>query len=113
MGYSESLAHRIRHGLAGRKGFTEKKMFGGIGFLLRGNLCVGVWKEALIVRLEPEQGTAALLEPHVRAFDITGRSMKGWVMVEPDGVESDDQLSAWLQRAAEFVATLPAKKAAR
>jgi TfoX/Sxy family transcriptional regulator of competence genes len=109
MAYSESLARRIRHLLAHRRGITEKKMFGGIGFLLNGNMCVGVWKSSLIVRLGSEGATAALEEPNVVEFDITGRPMKGWVMVEPDGLETDEQLGHWVQRAVEFVETLPKK----
>lgn len=84
-------------------------MFGGIGFLLNGNMLVGVWKDSLIVRLGPERGEEALLESHVREFDITGKPMKGWVMVEPEGVEDDDQLKEWIDRATRFVKTLPAK----
>src|SRR5262245_49709937 len=75
MAFDEALAERIRKGLARRKNIQEKKMFGGIGFLLNGNMLVGVWKESLIVRLGPEDGDEALLEPHVREFDITGRAM--------------------------------------
>ena len=67
-------------------------MFGGIGFLPHGNMLMGGWKDSFIVRLGPEGGDEALLEPHVKAFDITGRPMKGWVLVEPEGVEDDDQL---------------------
>lgn len=109
MAYSQSLAERIRQQFVRRKGIVEKKMFGGVGFLLNGNMCVGVWKEFLIVRLGPEQGAAALNEPFVQEFDITGKSMKGWAMVAPEGVERDDQLADWIARAEEFVATLPAK----
>src|SRR5262245_4674629 len=101
MAYSESLALRIRHILARRPKIAEKKMFGGVGFLRNGNLCVGVWKNSLIVRIGPAQAGNALKEPHVVPFDITGRSMKGWLMVEPDGIENDEQLSAWIQRAIE------------
>jgi TfoX/Sxy family transcriptional regulator of competence genes len=109
MAFSEELAERIRQQLAWRKGVEEKKMFGGVGFLLNGNLLVGVWKESLIVRLGPEEGDEALKEPHVSEFNITGRSMKGWVLVAPEGVENDDQLSGWVQRAVKFVGKLPAK----
>jgi TfoX/Sxy family transcriptional regulator of competence genes len=109
MAFDESLAERIRQRLARRKNVEEKKMFGGVGFLLNGNLLVGVWKNSLIARLGPEEGEEALKEPHVKEFDITGRSMKGWVLVEPSGVEGDDQLTDWIQRAAKFVGTLPAK----
>lgn len=84
-------------------------MFGGVGFLLNGNMLVGVWRNSLIVRLGPEAGEEPLLEPHVREFDITGKPMKGWVMVEPEGVEDDDQLKEWIDRATRFVKTLPAK----
>src|SRR5215475_5761020 len=94
MAFSEELAERIRQGLARKKGIEEKKMFGGIGFLLNGNMLVGVWKDSLIARLGPEEGDEALLEPHVKEFDITGRAMKGWVLVAPEGVGGDDQLQA-------------------
>jgi hypothetical protein len=109
MAYSEALAARIRKRLARRKNVEEKKMFGGLAFLLAGNLLVGVWKESLIVRLGPEQGEEALLQPHVKAFDVTGRPMKNWVLVEPAGVEADDQLGNWIQQAVKFVGKLPAK----
>jgi hypothetical protein len=73
-------------------------------------MLVGVWKDSLIVRLAPDEGEEALREPHVREFDITGRPMKGWVLVGSEGVEDDEQLSAWIQRAMKFVRTLPAKE---
>jgi TfoX/Sxy family transcriptional regulator of competence genes len=109
MAFNEALAERIRQGLARRKNLEAKKMFGGIGFLLTGNMLVGVWKDSLIVRLGDDQGKEALKEPHVREFDITGPAMNGWVLVEPEGVKDDDHLSAWIQRAIRFVAKLPAK----
>jgi TfoX/Sxy family transcriptional regulator of competence genes len=84
-------------------------MFGGVGFLLNGNMLVGVWKDSLIVRLGLDNYDDALLEPHVREFDITGRAMKGWVLVEPEGVEDDDQLKDWIERALKFVKALPKK----
>lgn len=109
MAFSEALAARIRDALARKRGVEEKTMFGGVGFLLHGNLLVGVWRDSLIVRLGPDNYDDALLEPHVREFDITGRPMKGWVLVEPGGIKGDDQLSAWIERAVKFVKTLPAK----
>jgi TfoX/Sxy family transcriptional regulator of competence genes len=109
MAFDESLAARIRRQLARRKNVEEKKMFGGVGFLLNGNLLVGVWKESLIVRLGPEQGEEALKEPHVKEFDITGRPMKGWVLVEQEGVDGDNQVKGWIERATRFVKMLPAK----
>jgi TfoX/Sxy family transcriptional regulator of competence genes len=109
MAFSETLAGRIRRQLARRRNVEEKKMFGGLGFLLGGNLLVGVWKDSLIVRLGLEEGSEALKEPHVKEFDITGRAMKGWVLVEPESVEDDEQVGSWIRRAARFVGTLPAK----
>ena len=109
MAYSESLAQRIWSALAGRRGITEKKMFGGVGFLLHGNMLVGIWKTSLIARLAPEAAQAALKQPNVVPFDVTGRPMKGWVMVEPDGIETDEQLADWIRQSEEFVGTLPRK----
>jgi TfoX/Sxy family transcriptional regulator of competence genes len=109
MPYDEDLAARIRDWLARRKSVVEKKMFGGIGFLLNGNLLVGVWKDSLIVRIGPDGTEEALLEPHVRPFDITGKPMKGWVLVDPEGLEDDDRLAGWISRASEFVSSLPGK----
>ena len=72
-------------------------------------MLVGVWKDSQIVRLDPEDGDEGRLEPHVREFDFTGRPMRNWVLVEPEGVEEDDQLTEWIQRATKFVGTLPGK----
>lgn len=109
MAVDESLAARIREVLERTKGVEEKKLFGCICFLLDGNALVGVWKDRLIARLGPDEGEAALREPHVRAFDITGRPMRNWVAVEPEGVEDDDPLREWIRRAVTFVRTLPKK----
>ena len=109
MPFSETLAERVRKRLSRRKGIEEKKMFGGLGFLLNGNMCVGVWKEFLIARLGIEQAEEARKELNIREFDITGRAMKGWVMIEPAGLKEEGQLKDWLRRAVQFVETLPAK----
>ena len=109
MAFSETLAERIRQRVGRRKNIEEKKMFGGVGFLLGGNMLIGVWRDSLIVRLGPEQGDAALKEPHVKAFDITGRPMKGWVLVAPEGIADDEKLGGWIQRAVKFVEKLPEK----
>src|SRR5262245_17214963 len=109
MAFDETLAARIRKALARKKGITEKKMFGGIGFLLNGNMLVGVWKESLIVRLDPDDYDDALKEPFVKVFDITGRPMKGWVLVESGGIQDDQQLKDWIGRAVVFVSKLRAK----
>ena len=109
MAFDETLAARIRTALGRKRGVVVKRMFGGIGYLLNGNMLVGVWKDSLIVRLGNEEGEAALLEPHVRPFDITGKAMKGWAMVAPEGIGDDDHLKGWIQRAVKFVGKLPAK----
>ena len=109
MAFSESLAGRIREELARKKNVEEKKMFGCICFFLNGNALAGVWKDGLIARLGPDEAEVALREPHVRAFDITGRPMRKWVAVEAQGVRSDEQLKDWIQKAVKFVGKLPAK----
>ncbi len=109
MPYSESLAARVRDVLAGRRDIVEKRMFGGTAFLLRGNMLVCIWHASLIVRLGPQEAATRLAEPYVKEFDITGRPMKGWIMVEPDALESDLQLGQWIERAIPFVSRLPRK----
>ncbi len=109
MAFDENLAARIRDALARKKNIEEKKMFGGVCFLLHGNMLVGVWKNSLIVRLGADSYEDALLEPHVKKMDITGKPMKGWIMVEPEGVEDDEQLKDWIQKAVKFVGKLPGK----
>lgn len=109
MAFDENLATRIRSALGRKKGVVEKKMFGGLGFLLHGNILVGVWKNSMIVRFGPDQAEDAFLEPHVKDFDITGKAMKGWVMVAAEGVADEDAMKEWVQRAMKFVAKLPAK----
>jgi hypothetical protein len=109
MAFDEALAECIRQALARKKGIEEKKMFGCICFFLNGNALAGVWKNGLIARLGSDEGEVALREPQVRAFDITGRPMRNWVVVEPEGVEDDEQLKDWIQRAVKFVGKLPKK----
>ena len=109
MAFDENLAARIRVALARKKNIEEKKMFGGVGFLLNGNMLVGVWKNSLIVRVGPDGYEDARLEAHVKEFDITGRPMKGWVLIEPQGVENDYLVKGWIERATKFVRKLPAK----
>lgn len=109
MAYSATLAARVRDSLSRTRQIEEKKMFGGVGFLLCGNILVGVWKTSLVVRVGRDQYEDSLREPHVGEFNITGKPMKGWVMVRADGLESDDQLKRWIDRASKFVRTLPKK----
>jgi len=105
----EFLVTRIRPLIKRRLGYSEKKMFGGICFFINGNMCVGPWKGSLIVRLDKSQHDATQAELHVQPMDITGKVMKGWARIEPDGIQSDEQLQAWIDRAVRFVHTLPAK----
>ena len=109
MPYSESLAERIRRILKQRPDIQEKKMFGGVVFMLNGNMLVGIWKQSLIVRLGAEQAKEALKQPFVGEFDITGKPMKGWVIVEPDGIDYEKDLREWIEKGEKFVETLPAK----
>ena len=94
MAYDEKLAEPIRKPLGKRAGLTEKKMFGGIGFMLNGNMCCGVHGQEMIVRIDPEKTDQTLGERHTRAFDLTGRAMKGWILVAPDGLSNDAALAA-------------------
>jgi TfoX/Sxy family transcriptional regulator of competence genes len=108
MAYDDALAERLRDRLATVPGVTEKKMFGGLAFLTYGNLTVGVFGDDLIARIGPDSQAAALEEPGVRRFDITGRPMRGWVLVGGE-VLDDPVLDRWLGAARRFVATLPPK----
>lgn len=107
--FDESLAARVRLVLAGKRKIVEKRLFGGTGFLLSGNLVVAIWKELLIARVGLKAYPEALREPFVQEFNVTGKSMRGWVMVQPPGLEDDDQLQSWIQRAMKFAATLDPK----
>ncbi len=109
MAYDEKLAKRIHPLLSRKKGFSSKKMFGGVGYLLNGNMCVGIWKDKLIARVGSEAYEKALEEPTAREFDITGRPMTGWVMIEPEGLVKDSELKYWVALAAKFAAALPPK----
>ena len=93
MAYDLKLAERIRSKLD-ELPFEEKKMFGGVGFLLNGNMACGVNKDNLVVRIDPEKQNTLLKKPHAKPFDLTGKPMKGWLVVEADGVKTDKQLSA-------------------
>jgi len=90
-------------------GLVEKKMFGGVGFLLNGNMACGVNKDDLIVRVGPDRYEQTVIQPHARPFDFTGRPMKGWVMVSPDGVSADGDLQNWVNQGITFAKSLPAK----
>lgn len=106
MAYDEGLATRIRDLLPKT---TEKRMFGGLAFMERGNLVVGVLGDEMIARVGPKGMAAALAEDGARAFDFTGRPMQGWVVVDQSALEDDEQLESWVRRCRSFTDTLPAK----
>lgn len=108
MAYDKGLAQRVTELMEEKPRFNEKKMFGGVCYLLNGNMACGVLNEDLIVRVGPEKYEDFLKFPHARKFDITGRPMKGWVMVSYGGHESDEDLSEWV-RGVIFVLSLPPK----
>ena len=109
MAYSVELEQRIDDRV-GDMGLAKKKMFGGICYLLQGNMCFGIYKAYLIVRLGSEAAAAPFLaQQHVRPMDITGRPMKGWIMVAPPGYDGNDRLAEWIDRGQAFARTLPPK----
>jgi len=109
MAYDEGLAQRVRELLSEQLGYVEKKMFGGIGYMLHGNMACGVNGTDLIVRVGPEQYEEALADEHTKPFDMTGRPMKGWVVVVAQGYEADEDLRLWVQRGVTYALSLPAK----
>ncbi|CAL9519641.1 hypothetical protein SUDANB1_03797 [Streptomyces sp. enrichment culture] len=109
MVYDEGLAERIRERLGADPAVTEKRMFGGVAFLYEGNMAVGVTGDDLMVRVGPDDTDAALARPGARAFDMTGRPMRGWVVVDGAAVAGDDALGAWLEEGRAFAASLPPK----
>ena len=111
MAYDEALAERIRDVINARPGVVERKMFGGMGWMIGGNMAVGVMREdELVVRIEPEESEAALREPHVHRFGRPGRkAMTGFILVEPEGVEDDAELARWIDVGAARAASMPPK----
>lgn len=105
----DALIDRIRSILARREGYSERRMFGSMCFMLNGNMCAGTWNGSLIVRLDRRDHASTLAEPDARPADMNGRVMKGWALVDPVGIESDDRLAWWVDRAAKFADSLPAK----
>lgn len=109
MAYDEALAARVRDLLALRSDLTEREMFGGIAFMLAGNMAVGIIGDDLMVRLGKDDAERALTEPHVRPMDFTGRPMKTTVYVDPDGTADDADLAGWVDAGADFAVSLPPK----
>lgn len=109
MAYDEALADRIRDAIGVRSGVTERKMFGGIAWMVGGNMACGAIDDRLIVRLDPDEAERALSEPHVGPFDATGRPMRGFVTVGPEGVADEAELVRWVDCGADHAASLPPK----
>jgi hypothetical protein len=109
MAYDENLADRVRALLADEPGLSEQAMFGGLAFLLDGNMSVGLSGEELMVRVGAGAADAALARPHTRVFDMTGRPMRGWILVAPEGLGTKRELAGWVQQGVDFARTLPPK----
>ena len=103
------LIDRVRSILSPREGYSERRMFGTVCFMINGNMCVGTWNGSLIVRLDRKDHDETLAEPHTRPADMNGRVMRGWALVESAGIESNHPLTWWVDKAAKFAGSLPAK----
>jgi hypothetical protein len=109
MSYDTLLAARIRAALGPSPELQEKKMFGGVGFLVNGNMACGVHKNDLIVRVGPACYAEALSRPHTHVFDMTGHPMAGWIMVAPEGCATESDLQVWVGQGLAFARSLPAR----
>ena len=111
MAFDETLARRIRTILDTHSGSIEKHMFGGVCFMIRGRMCVGIIDASLMVRLDPDEADRLADQPHVRPMDFTGKPMRGYLFVDPEGIDSPKALRAWVDRSVRYVESMPAKKA--
>jgi len=109
LAFNEELALRIRQSIGMQTGVTERKMFGGLCFMVHGNMLGGVMGDEIIVRVGAERYEDALKQPHAREMDFTGRPMRGFVVVASEGIASDERLNEWVQRGAQFATSLPPK----
>jgi TfoX/Sxy family transcriptional regulator of competence genes len=110
MAYDEDLANRIRELLADEDGVTEKKMFGGLAFLIGGNMSVSASGQGgLLVRCDPTETEALLRKPHAEPFEMRGRAMDGWLRVDPEGVRTKRELGPWVKRGVAYARSLPPK----
>ncbi len=112
MGYDQKTAERVRRILSRRRDVVEKKMIGGLSFMLNGSMCCGLTSMGFMVRIGPEARERALTQPHVRPMEFGGRRLAGFVYVDPEGYRTDTALATWVQRGIDFVSTLPAKRPA-
>ena len=109
MSYDERLVQRVSAELGLTESVVAKKMFGGVCFMVRGNMACGVHRDDLIVRVGPASYEKALAQPHIGVFDLTGRPMSGWIVVKPEGCQKDSDLRAWVKQGVDHALTLPAK----
>lgn len=109
MAFNEELAQRLRDALAGQSHLVEKKMFGGIGFMLQGNMACGVNSDDLVLRTDPGHNEQIVIQPHVKPFDLTGRPMIGWILVEPDAYQTESDFQDWVEREITYALSLPPK----
>jgi TfoX/Sxy family transcriptional regulator of competence genes len=110
MAYDEELANRLREVLQGECGLTEKRMFGGLAFLVGGNMAVSASsKGGLLLRVDPAQTEALVGDPHVGPFEMRGREMDGWLRVDVQAIETDDELRRWVSYGVTYARTLPPK----
>ncbi len=110
MGYDAKIADRLRGLLANRTNVVEKRMVGGLSFVVNGHMCCGVAGSALMVRVGPDGRDQALTEPHVRPMEMGGRPVRGFVLIDPEGFSADAALAAWVRRGLDFIESLPAKR---
>src|SRR5260370_11110252 len=109
MGYDLKVAERVRRSLAGQRDVVEKRMVGGLSFSVGGSMCCGVTGNALMVRVGAEARDRMLARPHVRPMEFAGRTLAGFVLIDPEGFRTDGALAAWVQQGLDFAATLPVK----
>jgi len=110
MAYDEQLAERLRELLRGQEGLAEKRMFGGLAFLINGHMSVSASGQGgLLVRVDPAEGDALANEPHAQLFEMRGRAMPGWMRVAPEGVRSKRELERWVKRGVGYARSLPPK----
>ena len=109
MAYDEALASRVRETLSDNPEISERQMFGGTAFMLSGNMAVGVRKDELMIRIDPDDHDEVLAQPGVRISDMSGRPMKGWILVAPEAIEDDTDLQRWVEAGLDFAGSLPPK----
>ena len=111
MAFDETLAKQVRKHFDGRRDFVEKHMFGGVCFMIRGRMCCGIIDSSLMVRLDPDVADRVADQPYVRPMDFTGKPMRGYLFVDPEGIATPKALKSWVDRCVTHIETMPVKKA--